>query len=144
MLTLSLRCRTLGSILCVMTCGFCAASSQADSIIGITLGYTPGTAPLVSIDPATGSYAVLSTAGNSYNSLAQNSQGDLFAAFFSSSSSEGRIARLNPATGAPVQVFNAITPGAGSVRGLAFDNSDRLFAVVNRDDTFGSPTISTN
>lgn len=46
-------------------------------------------------------------------------------------------------TGVLLQVFNAVTPSAGSIRGLAyFDASDRLFAVVNRDDASGSPTVN--
>lgn len=114
----------------------------ADAIVGVPLGYAPGTAPLVKIDPDTGAYSVLATSGNSYNALAQNSQGDLFAAFFSGSAPNGRIARINPQTGAALDVFNAVTPGAGSIRGLAFDADDRLFAVVNRDDASGSPTVN--
>lgn len=114
----------------------------ADSIVGVPLGYTPGTGPIVKINPTNGAYTVVNTVGNSYNALAQNSHGDLYAAFFSSSASNGRIARVDPLTGAPLQVFNAATPGAGSIRGLAFDANDRLFAVVNRDDTSGSPTVN--
>jgi hypothetical protein len=85
---------------------------QAELIIGVPLGYTPGTAPLVRIDPDSGGYTVPHATGNSYNALAQNSQGELFAAFFSGSAPNGRIARINPMTGAPLQVFNAVTPGA--------------------------------
>jgi hypothetical protein len=130
------------SVLLILIACLLVADAHGNNIIGVPLGYVPATAPLVTINPATGSYTVLNTAGNSYNSLAQNSQGQLFASFFSGSSSNGRIARIDPTTGAPVQVFNAVTPGAGTIRGLAFDLNDRLLAVVNRDDASGSPTLN--
>lgn len=47
---------------------------QAEFIVGVPLGFTPGTAPLVRIDPESGGYTVPHTTGNSYNALAQNSK----------------------------------------------------------------------
>ena len=118
------------------------ASSAAGYLIGVPVGFTPGTAPLVKIDPVSGVYTTLSTFGNSYHALAQNSQGELFGGYFSTTTDQGRVARIDPLTGAPLQVFTTVTPGAGGIRGLAFDASDRLLAVVNRDDQSGSPTIN--
>jgi len=118
------------------------ASPATAYLVGVPVGFTPGTAPLVKIDPISGVYTTLSTSGNSYHALAQNSQGELFGGYFATTSEQGRVARINPLTGSPLQVFNAVTPGAGSIRGLAFDAADRLLAVVNRDDQSGSPTIN--
>lgn len=117
------------------------ASSAGAYIVGVPVGYTPGTAPLVHIDPVSGAYTTTANIGNSYHALAQDSHGDLYAGYFATTSSNGRVARINPATGAPLTVFNAVTPGTGGIRGLAFDQADRLFAVVNRDDSSGSPTL---
>ena len=89
-------------------------------------GFTPGTAPLVRIDPLTGFYTTLATSGNSYQALAQNPTGELYAGWFSTTAQNGRVSRIDPLTGAPLQTFNALTPGAGSIRGLAFDEVDPL------------------
>jgi hypothetical protein len=128
------------AVLAVIVCTP-ALAAEADYVVGITLGFTPGTAPMVRIDPATGAYSTLSTTANSYNALAQDAAGDLYAGWFSSSASNGRVSRISPFTGAPLQTFNAITPGAGSIRGLGFDQTNRLLAIVNRDDLSGSPTL---
>lgn len=116
-------------------------SLAAGYLVGVPVGYTPGTAPLVHIDPVSGAYTTTATIGNSYHALAQDSHGDLYAGYFVTTDSNGRVARINPVTGAPLAVFNAVTPGGGGIRGLAFDQADRLFAVVNRDDSSGSPTL---
>jgi hypothetical protein len=116
-------------------------SLAAGYLVGVPVGYTPGTAPLVHIDPVSGAYTTTATVGNSYHALAQDSHGDLYAGYFATTASNGRVARINPATGAPLAVFNAVTPDAGGIRGIAFDQADRLFAVVNRDDSSGSPTL---
>jgi hypothetical protein len=63
------------------------------------------------------------------------------AGWFSTTEDNGRVSRINPATGAPLQTFNAVTPGAGSIRGLSFHTSGNLFAVVNRNNAQGSPTL---
>jgi hypothetical protein len=107
-------------------------SAKADWIIGVPFGYPAGTAPFVKIDPASGSYSVASNLGNSFQALAQNSHGEIFAA--------GRITRIDPATGTPLQQFSSIN--AADIRALAFDGNNRLFAVLNRDDAQGSPTIN--
>jgi hypothetical protein len=126
----------LARLLCLAT-----SAASAGSIVGVPVGFTPGTAPLVRIDPATGVYSTPSTTGNSYHALALNSAGDLYAGWFSVSAANGRVSRIDPRTGVPLETFNAATPGAGSIRGLSFDPSDRLLAVVNRDDAQGSPTL---
>lgn len=117
-------------------------SIYANRIVGITSGYVPGTAPLVHIDPHTGQFTTVNTAGNSFNSLAQDSNGDIFAGSFSGSVDMGRVSRINPHTAKPLEVFQAETPGAGDIRGLSFDAADNLFAVVNRNDMSGSPTLN--
>jgi hypothetical protein len=114
----------------------------ADSIIGVPVGYTPGAAPLVRIDPITSTYTVLHTTGRSYHALAQDSQGDVYGGYFNVTAENGRVARFDLTSGAQLEIFNAVTPGAGDIRGLAFDAADQLFAVVNRNDQFGSPTIN--
>ena len=111
-------------------------------IIGVSSGFTPGTAPLVAISPDTGVYSTLSISGNSYNALAQDSHGALYAGSFSSTAENGLVSRIDPYTGAPLETFNAVTPGAGDIRGLSFDQTDKLFAVVNRNDAQGSPTLN--
>ena len=113
----------------------------AQYIIGVPLGFAPGTAPLVRIDPATGAYATIASNGNSYHTLAQNAAGQIYGSWFSTTEDNGRISQINPDTGAPLQTFNAVTPGAGSIRGLSFDTSGTLFAVVNRNNAQGSPTL---
>ncbi len=110
-------------------------------IIGVSSGFTPGTAPLVAIDPDTGSYSTLSVSGNSYNALAQDSHGNLYASSFSSTAENGLVSRIDPHTGAPLETFNAPTPGAGDIRGLSFGQADVLLAAVNRNDVHGSPTL---
>jgi hypothetical protein len=112
-----------------------------DFIIGIPFGYTPGAAPLVAIEPVTGVYSTRNTSGNSYNALAQDSNRDLYAGSFSGTAENGRVSRIDPSTGAPLEIFNAVTPGAGDIRGLSFDHTNRLFAAVNRNDAQGSPTL---
>lgn len=106
--------------------------AYADWIIGVPFGYPAGTAPFVKIDPSSGSYSVLSNVGNSLQALAQNSQSEIFAS--------GRITKIDPATGTPLQQYSSINPA--DIRALAFDGNDRLFAVLNRDDAQGSPTIN--
>src|SRR3954469_17210020 len=122
---------------------FCLPSAAAAQgyIIGVSSGFTPGTAPLVAINPDTGVYSTLSTSGNSYNALAQDSHGNLYASSFNSTAENGLVSRIDPHTGAPLQTFNAATPGAGDIRGLGFDQLDVLFAAVNRNDIHGSPTL---
>jgi hypothetical protein len=133
-----LACRALTLTVCICTP---LTSLAAGYLVGVPVGYTPGTAPLVHIDPASGAYTTVATVGNSYHALAQDSHGDFYGGYFATTASNGRVARINPATGAPAAVFNAVTPGAGDIRGLAFDQTDQLFAVVNRDDNSGSPTL---
>jgi hypothetical protein len=53
-------------------------------IIGVPLGYTPGTAPFVAINPVTGAYSTLNVSGTSYNALAQDGNRALYASSFSS------------------------------------------------------------
>lgn len=106
--------------------------SQADWIIGVPFGHSAGSAPFVRIDPDSGSYSVLSNLSNSFQALAQNSRGEIFAS--------GRISKIDSTTGAPIQQFNSIN--ATNIRALAFDGDDRLFAVLNRDDAQGSPTVN--
>jgi hypothetical protein len=118
----------------------CLAASEG-FIIGVSTGFTPGTAPVVKIDPVSGAYTVLNSAGNSYHALAQDSHGNLYAGSFSVTAENGRVSRIDPYTGVPLQTFNAVTPGAGDIRGLAFDPTNRLFAAVNRNDAHGSPTL---
>jgi hypothetical protein len=118
-----------------------AITARADYIVGVPAGYTGSTAPLVKIDPTNGTSSILNSVGLSSQSLAQNAAGELFISFFVGAASNGRIARINPATGAPEQVYSAVTLGAGSIRGLAFDKSDLLYGVVNRDDANFSPTL---
>ena len=118
-----------------------SSAAFAQYIIGVPVGFTPGTSPLVRIDPATGAYATIASSGNSYHALAQNAAGQLYAGWFSTTADNGRVSRISPVTGAPLQTFNAVTPGAGSIRGLSFDTTGRLLAVVNRDDAQGSPTL---
>ena len=113
----------------------------AQYIIGVPVGFTPGTAPLVRIDPSTGAYGTISSNGNSYHALAQNAAGQIYGGWFSTTEDNGRVSRINPANGAPLQTFNAVTPGAGSIRGLSFDTAGTLFAVVNRNNAQGSPTL---
>jgi hypothetical protein len=110
-------------------------------IIGVPIGFTPGTAPLVRIDPLTGSYTTIAASGNSYQALAQNAAGQLYGGSFSTTAENGRISRISPTTGAPLQTFSAVTPGAGDIRGLSFDLTGKLLAVVNRNDPQGSPTL---
>lgn len=111
---------------------------NANSIVGV--GFESGTT-LVRIDPSTGNYTRLSGLGKFYNSLAQNSAGELFGGWFSVSGENGRVSRFDPNTGIVLQTFNAFTPGAGGIRGLSFDSEDNLFAVVNRNDSQGAPTL---
>jgi len=118
-----------------------ASSARADYIVGVSSGFVPGTAPIVRIDPQTGAYTTITTGCRAYNSLAQSSAGELFGGWFSGSGNQGRVSRFDPATGAILETFNAITPGAGDTRGLSFDANDNLYAVVNRDDNSGSPTL---
>ena len=127
----------------IFTLGFASPSLAANEgfIIGVPIGFTPGTAPIVKIDPMTGVYAVLNSIGNSYNALAQDGHGDLYAGSFSVTAENGRVSRIDPYTGVPLETFNAVTPGAGDIRGLAFDPTNRLFAAVNRNDAHGSPTV---
>jgi hypothetical protein len=110
-------------------------------IIGVSSGFTPGTAPLVAIDPDTGFYSTLSVSSNSYNALAQDGHGALYASSFNSTAENGLVSRIDPQTGAALQTFNADTPGAGDIRGLSFGQADVLFAAVNRNDVHGSPTL---
>jgi hypothetical protein len=127
----------------LLVLGLCHASNRAsaDHIIGVASGYTPGTAPIVHIDPQTGAFTTISTGGRSYNALAQNSSGDLFGGWFNSSKENGRISRFNSTNGTLLETFAANTPGAGDIRGLGFDANDHLYAVVNRDDNQGAPTL---
>src|SRR3954465_11746187 len=99
---------------------FCLPSVAAAQgyIIGVSSGFTPGTAPLVAINPDTGVYSTLSVSGNSYNALAQDSHGALSAGSFTSTPENGRVSRIDPFTGASLETFNAVTPGAGDIRGL--------------------------
>jgi hypothetical protein len=127
---------TLIAVFCLPT----LVTAQA-YIIGVSSGFTPGTAPLVAINPDTGVYSTLSVSGNSYNALAQDSHGNLYASSFNSTAENGLVSRIDPHTGAPLQTFNAPTPGAGDIRGLGFNQSDVLFAAVNRNDIHGSPTL---
>ena len=119
----------------------CALASVQGSLVGVTSGFVPGSAPFVSIDPDTGVYTTLSTAARSHNALAADSSGDLYASWFSGSGDQGRVSRIDPNTGVIIETFNAVTPGAGDIRGLAFDGADTLYAVVNRNDQFGAPTL---
>ena len=115
--------------------------ASASYLVGVSSGFVPGTAPQVRIDLQTGEYTTVHAQGRAYNSLAQNSVGELFGGWFSGSGENGRVSRFDPNMGAVLQAFNAVTPGAGSSRGLSFDSSDNLFAVVNRNDSSGSPTL---
>ncbi|NOZ40742.1 MAG: hypothetical protein GXP24_11025 [Planctomycetes bacterium] len=114
--------------------------SVARAYVLVGVGFESGTT-LVRIDPLTGQYTATSNLGSFYNSLAQNSQGEFYGGRSSVTAENGRVSRFDPATGAVLQTFNAITPGAGSSRGLSFDAEDNLFAVVNRNDSSGSPTL---
>lgn len=127
----------------MLTAVFCLPTLAAAQgyIIGVSSGFTPGAAPLVAINPNTGVYSTLSISGNSYNSLAQDSHGNLYASSFNGSAENGLVSRIDPQTGAPLQTFNAPTPGAGDIRGMGFSQSDVLFAAVNRNDIHGSPTL---
>ena len=116
--------------------------TRAENLIGITSGFSPGSAPIVQIDSQTGQFTTITTGSRSYNALAQNSIGQLFGAWFSGSGENGRISRFDPITGSIQQTFDAVTPGSDTVRGLAFDSSDQLFAIVNQNDISGSPTVS--
>jgi hypothetical protein len=129
---------SIAALILLSSMGSCAFGQY---IIGLPIGFTPGTAPLVRINPVTGAYTTIANSGNSYQALAQNAAGELYAGWFSSSAENGRVSRINSATGAPLQTFNAVTPGAGDIRGLSFDLTGRLFAVVNRNDAQGSPTL---
>jgi hypothetical protein len=116
----------------ILTLFFASSCWAADQgfIVGVSLGFTPGTAPVVKIDPASGVYTVLNSIGNSYNALAQDSNGALYGGSFSGTAENGRVSRIDPLTGVPLETFNAITPGAGDIRGLSFDSMNRLFAAV--------------
>jgi hypothetical protein len=122
----------LGKIVLIMVVATGASHSNADWIIGVPFGYPAGTAPFARIDPDSGSYSVLSNVGNSFQGLAQNSQGEIFAA--------GRISQIDATTGSMIQQFNSIN--ATDIRALAFDGNDCLFAVSNRNNAQGSPTIN--
>ena len=115
--------------------------ANASYLVGVSSGFVRGTAPQVRIDLQTGEYTTLHAQGRSYNSLAKNSAGELFGGWFSGSGENGRVSRFDPDTGAVLQTFNAVTPGADSSRGLSFDSSDNVFAVINRNDSQGSPTL---
>jgi hypothetical protein len=124
-------CAASKMLVLTVTLSMTAQPANADWIIGVPFGYPAGTAPFVKIDPTTGAYSVASNLGNSFHALAQNSLGEIFAS--------GLISKIDPVTGTPLQQFNSIN--AANIRALAFDGSDRLFAVLNRDDAQGSPTI---
>src|SRR3954447_20987808 len=81
---------------------FCLPSVAAAQgyIIGVSSGFTPGTAPFVAINPDTGVYSTLSATGNSYNGLAQDSHGALYASSFNSTAENGLVSRIDPHTGA--------------------------------------------
>jgi len=113
--------------------------ANANYIVGV--GFESGTT-LVRIDSQTGQYTRLSRLGTFYNSLAQNSAGELFGGWFGSSGDNGRVSRFDSSTGSILETFNTATPGAGSSRGLSFDSNDNLFAVINRNDSSGSPTLN--
>lgn len=142
---MSKKCRVVFNVLVVVllatTSVGSASIAQAGYLVGVTSGFVPGTAPTVRIDPATGAYSTINTQGRAYNSLAQNSASEFFGGWFSGSGDNGRVSKIDIATGALLQTFNAVTPGAGSSRGLAFDASDTLYAIVNRNDMSGSPTL---
>lgn len=116
-------------------------SAQVGSIFGVSHGFVPGTAPVVQINPQTGQYTTVNTLGYSYNSLAQNSAGEFFGGWFSVTASNGRVSRFDPNTGAQLQTYETVTPGAGDIRGLSFDSTDSLYAVLNRDDNQVAPTL---
>src|SRR5881394_630291 len=103
--------RRAALILLAVSCLPTLAAGQG-FIIGVSSGFTPGTAPLVAINPDTGLYSTLSVSGNSYNALAQDSHGALYAGSFSSTAENGRVSRIDPFTGAALETFNAVTPGA--------------------------------
>jgi hypothetical protein len=126
--------------LLLITCSPSMAAGRG-FIIGIPLGSTPGTAPVAAIDPATGVYSILSVSGNSYNALAQDSNRNLYAGSFSTTQENGRVSRIDRTSGVALEIFDAVTPGAGSIRGLSFDDANMLFAAVNRNDAQGSPTL---
>lgn len=115
--------------------------ARGDYLVGVVSGFAPGTAPTIRIDLSTGEYSILNEQGRAYNSLAQNSSGELFAGWFNGSGENGRVSKLDLETGAILQTFDAATPGADSSRGLSFSHSDVLYAAVNRNDSSGSPTL---
>jgi hypothetical protein len=134
-------CRSRISIAALILLSSIGPCAFGQYVIGVPIGFPPGTAPLVRIDPLTGAYTTIATSGNSYQALAQNVAGQIYAGSFSTTAENGRISRINPMTGATLQTFNAVTPGAGDIRGLSFEASGKLFAVVNRNDAQGSPTL---
>jgi len=136
-----LAIHSLHKLVCYIALLFVPATAHAGYLVGVTSGFVPGTAPQVRIDPQTGRYTEVHSQGRAYNSLAQNSVGELFGGWFSGSGDNGRVSRFDPNNGALLQTFNAITPDADSSRGLSFDANDQLFAVINRNDGSGSPTI---
>ena len=74
----------------------------------------------------TGVYAVLNSIGNSYNALAQDGHGDLATVgSFSVTAENGRVSRIDPYTGVPLETFNAVTPGALAIfAGWAFSSDE--------------------
>jgi hypothetical protein len=125
-------CAAFNKIMLIIVVATAARHASANWIIGVPFGYPAGTAPFVRIDPDSGSYSVLSNVGSSFQALAQNSQGEIFAS--------GRLSKIDSTTGATIQQFNSIS--SADIRALAFDGNDRLFAVLNRNNTQGSPTIN--
>ena len=114
-------------------------SARGDYLVGILSGF--GGTGTVRIDPNTGTYTTISNTAQASNSLAQDTAGRLYLSWSINTQSNGRVSRFNAFDGSLLQTFATATPGAGGIRGMSFDAADNLFAVLNRDDAQGSPTI---
>jgi hypothetical protein len=100
-----------------------AGPARAD-FIGVT--FSPGN--VYRFDESGGSTLVGPSGFRSLNSLAKDSSGNLYTQGFSDSVGAGFV-RIDPITGIGTRV--APNPGLLDVRGLAFDASDNLYAIVD-------------
>ena len=101
-----------------------ASSSEAASLIGISLN-----GDVFSINSETGTGTFLGNSGFGGNSAASDSSGTVYTV--SSGGIFGTLVQIDPLTGAGTAVA-PVSTSRFSVRGLAFDENDILYAVLSQ------------
>ncbi len=106
------------------------------------LGVT-GIGSIVEIDTTTGAATLVGDSGFSAGAAASDSTNRMFTAG-GSSEDANKLVLINPATGAGSVFLDLVgRPGGFGIRGIAFNSSDELYAVLSQGDTLAIDVLAT-